>query len=67
LYIAKGLKNFNRLSIFKFDVYFNNLKKKAVKPINLLVKKMTALKILTLNFDFNYIETEGGEQLGKAI
>lgn len=67
MYIAKALKNFNQLSIFKFDAYFNNLKRKAVKPISLLVKRWTALKILTLNFDFNYIENEGGELIGKAL
>ena len=67
LYIAKALKNFNQLSVFKFDAYFNNLKRNAVKPINLLVKRMTALQILALNFDFNYIENEGGKLLGKAI
>lgn len=67
LYIAKALKNFNQLSLFKFDAYFNHLKRNAVKPINLLIKRMTGLKILTLNFDFNYIENEGGQLLGKAI
>jgi len=28
---------------------------------------MPALRILTLNFDFNYIDTEGGQHIGDAV
>lgn len=55
--IAKSLKQFVYLQNFKFDAYFNSLKSKGVKPISLLLKRLQRLKLLSLDFDLNYIET----------
>lgn len=65
--IAQSLKRFSNMEVFKLDTYFNNMKSVGVKPISLLIRKWKGLKTLYLNFDLNYIETEGGKLIGEGI
>lgn len=53
--IVKALKHFRKLSLFKFDAYFNYLKAPGVKYMSQLFRRLTNLKFLVLNFDLNYI------------
>jgi len=65
--IARALKKFPNLEVFKFDGYFNHIKTQGVKPITILLQKLTKLRHLSLDFDLNYIENEGGRLLGSSI
>lgn len=49
------------------DFFFNNITRVGAEKISESVSELTNLTLFRLNLDFNYIETEGGIAVGKAL